>query len=118
MEAAPRAAVQLPHTQPRLSRALSFQKLVSYKIWQLPEAELPYLLQSLEIIHIAIPPCSLTVVSRELSLLPSTCEVHKKEQGIEGSQYFTDPEDRYGLHITLENFFLESQNYQQANSFS
>lgn len=86
MEAAPRAAVQLPPTQSRLSRALSLQKLVSYKIWQLPEAELPHLLQSLEITHIAISPCSVTVIPRELSLLPSTCELHKKEQGIEGSQ--------------------------------
>lgn len=48
MEAAPRASVQflcadqLLPTQPRLSRALSLQMLVSYKIWQLPEAELSY----------------------------------------------------------------------------
>lgn len=95
MEAAPRAAVQLPcadqlpPTQPRLPRALSLQKLVSHKIWQLPEAELPYLLQSLEMIHITSPPCSVTVISRELSLFPSMCELHKKERGIEGSILLT-----------------------------
>lgn len=47
------------------------------------------------------------------------CELHKKEYGIEGSQavFYWLPEDRYGLHTTLENFFLKSQNYQQENSF-
>lgn len=75
MEAAPRAAVQLSYPgqafqSPQPPKAGLLQNLAA------PEAELSCLLQPLEIIYIATPPCSVTVISKELSLLPSTCEVH------------------------------------------